>query len=141
MSAPLAALRLVRVAPDDADRDPAPGAWVDVCALEEIVPDTGVCALVGRRQVAVVRVGGGERVHAIDNFDPISRAFVLSRGIVGDKGGVAKICSPIFKQGFDLATGQCLEKADVRVPVYQVRVRGGRVEIGPELPPGDGLAT
>src|SRR5215471_1068211 len=103
--------------------------WMDACALDDVLPDTGVCVLVGRRQIAVVRVGEGADVYAIDNFDPFSKAFVLSRGIVGDKGGVPKIASPIYKQGFDLRTGQCLDDAAVRVPVYPVRVRDGRIEI------------
>ncbi len=102
--------------------------WVDVCALDEIVPDTGVCALVGAQQIAIVRVGE-DRVFALDNFDPFAKAFVLSRGIVGDKNGVPKIASPIYKQGFDLRTGQCLDDATVRIPIYETRVRGGRVEV------------
>jgi nitrite reductase (NADH) small subunit len=103
--------------------------WVDVCGLDDIVPDTGVCALVGGRQIAIVRVGEGDRLYAISNFDPFSKAFVLARGIVGDKGGVPKIASPIYKQGFDLRSGQCLEDPNVRVPTYAVRVRNGRIEV------------
>ena len=111
-----------------------PGAWEDadwtaVCELEDIVPDTGVCALIAGRQIAVVRVGEGDRVYAIDNFDPFSNAFVISRGIVGDRNGVPKIASPIFKQNFSLLTGQCLDKPEVSIPVYPVRVRHGRVEL------------
>ncbi len=115
----------------------APGAeaerWIDVCALDEIVPDTGVCALVGARQIALVRVGGGA-VYAIDNFDPFSRAFVLSRGIVGDKGGVPVIASPIYKQSFDLTSGRCLDDAAVHLRIFRARVRGGRVEVCDEEP-------
>ena len=103
--------------------------WADVCALDEVVPDTGVCALVGDRQIAIVRVGGGERIFAVDNFDPFAKAFVLSRGIVGDKSGVAKIASPIFKQSFDLRTGRCLDEPSIAVPVWPARVRDGRVEV------------
>ena len=103
--------------------------WTDICALEDIVPDTGVCALLGKRQVALFRVGSGNQVYALSNFDPISKAFVLARGIVGDKGGIPKVASPVFKQSFDLRTGQCLDEADVRVPCFEARVRGGRVEL------------
>jgi nitrite reductase (NADH) small subunit len=103
--------------------------WTDVCALDDIVPDTGVCALLGERQVAVVRVGWGEEVYALDNFDPVAKAFVLSRGIVGDAGGIVKIASPITKRAFDLRTGRCLDEASVSVPVFDVRVREGRVEV------------
>ncbi|CAN98663.1 MULTISPECIES: nitrite reductase small subunit NirD [Sorangium] len=103
--------------------------WVDVCGVEDIIPNTGVCALVGKRQIALVRVGEGEEVYAISNFDPFSKAFVLSRGIVGDKGGVPKIASPIYKQNFDLRSGRCLDDPGVSIPVYPLRIRDGRVEI------------
>lgn len=106
-----------------------PGGWVAACALDEIVPDTGVCALIDGQQVALVRVGCGEQVYALGNFDPFSEAFVLSRGIVGDRAGVPKIASPIYKQSFDLRTGQCLDDPSVAVPVWAVRVREGRVEV------------
>jgi nitrite reductase (NADH) small subunit len=103
--------------------------WTPVCSLDDIVPDTGVCALVGDRQIALVRVGEGDQVYAIDNFDPFSKAFVISRGIVGDKNGVPKIASPIFKQSFSLLSGQCLDQPSVSIPTYAVRVRDGAVEL------------
>jgi nitrite reductase (NADH) small subunit len=108
--------------------------WHPVCDLADIVPDTGVCALIGDEQIAIVRVGEGEDVYAISNFDPFSEAFVLARGIVGDKGGIAKIASPIYKQNFDLRTGQCLDDAAVVIPVWPARVRAGRVEIQVRAP-------
>lgn len=108
-------------------RHPSPARWVDVCALDDIVPDTGVCALVGGRQVAIVRAG--DRLYAVDNFDPFAKAFVLSRGIVGDRDGVPKLASPIYKQSFDLTTGVCLDDPSVRIAVYPVRLRDGRVEV------------
>ena len=110
--------------------------WEDVCALEDIVPWTGVCALVGGRQVAVVRTP--DAVYAIGNLDPFSKAQVLSRGIVGDRGGIPKIASPIFKQTFDLRTGKCLDKPEVRVPTHEVRVERGRILVHREpRPPGE----
>ena len=103
--------------------------WIDVCALDDVTPDTGVAALVGGRQIAIVRVGDGDEVYAVDNFDPFSKAYVLSRGIVGDHGGVPKIASPIYKQSFDLRSGVCLDDPSVSIEVYSVRVRDGRVEV------------
>ena len=103
--------------------------WQVVCALDDIVPDTGVCALVRGEQIALVRVGAGDVVYALGNFDPFSKAFVLARGIVGDKGGVAKIASPLYKQSFDLRTGICLDDPSVAVPVWPARVRDGQVEV------------
>jgi nitrite reductase (NADH) small subunit len=105
---------------------PAHGGWVAVCRLEDIVPNTGVCALVGGRQVAVFRLDD-DRVYALSNHDPFSRANVLSRGIVGDLKGEAVVASPVYKQHFSLATGQCLEDPAVRVPAFPARVENGAV--------------
>ncbi len=96
-----------------------------VCRLEDIVPETGVAALVGGEQVAVFRVG--QDVYAIGNRDPFSRANVLSRGIVGDLKGELVVASPVYKQHFSLATGRCLEDDSVAVPVYPARVEEGFV--------------
>ncbi|MBC8132821.1 MAG: nitrite reductase (NAD(P)H) small subunit, partial [Deltaproteobacteria bacterium] len=77
-------------------------AWIDVCAVDDIVPDCGAPALVDGKQIALIRVGDGNEIYALSNFDPFSEAFVIARGIVGDRGGHRKIASPIFKQNFDL---------------------------------------
>ena len=99
---------------------------VVVCRLADIVPNTGVCALVGGRQVAIFRLDD-DSVYAIDNYDPFSRANVLSRGIVGDLKGELVVASPVYKQHFSLATGQCLEDPGVRVAVYPARTEGDTV--------------
>jgi nitrite reductase (NADH) small subunit len=104
-------------------------AWTDVCPLADIWPDSGVAALLDGRQIALVRVGDGDQVYALSNFDPFSEAFVIARGIVGDRAGRPKIASPIFKQSFDLATGACLDDPTVSLPTFPVRVREGRIEV------------
>src|SRR4051812_1253697 len=98
-----------------------------LCPLDAILPDTGVCALVNGRQIAIFRVN--DRVYAIDNFDPFSKANVLSRGIVGDLKGELVVASPVYKQHFSLVSGQCLEDAEVRVAVYPVTVEDGYVVV------------
>jgi assimilatory nitrate reductase catalytic subunit len=101
-----------------------------VCRLEDIVPETGVCALVGGEQVAVFRLNQDD-VYAVGNHDPFSRANVLSRGIVGDLGGDVVVASPVYKQHFSLLTGRCIEDASVRIPVYAARVEQGWVLVEP----------
>jgi nitrite reductase (NADH) small subunit len=61
---------------------------------------------------------------------------VLSRGIVGDKDGVPKIASPIYKQSFDLRSGVCLDDPSVSIAVFAVRVRDGRIELAGEAAHG-----
>ncbi|PSB23412.1 nitrite reductase (NAD(P)H) small subunit [filamentous cyanobacterium Phorm 46] len=103
--------------------------WVDVCSLDAIAPYTGVCALVAGQQVAVFRAGNGDEVYGLSNYDPFSKAFVLSRGLVGDRNGTLKVASPIYKQNFSLATGQCLDDETVTIPTFTVRVVASRVQV------------
>ncbi|WP_183730140.1 MULTISPECIES: nitrite reductase small subunit NirD [Paraburkholderia] len=102
--------------------------WVPVCQLDDIVPNTGVCALVNGEQVAVFHVDdGAARVFAIGNYDPNSQAAVLSRGLVGSLGERIVVASPIYKHHFDLATGECLEEPRSSVNAYAARVENGQV--------------
>ena len=104
------------------------GIWTDICAVDDIIPNTGVGALLARRQIAVVRFGR-DQVFAVSNFDPFSKAMVIARGIVGDAKGIPKITSPVYKQGFDLRTGQCLDDPSVKLPIYATRIVAGRVQV------------
>ena len=105
--------------------------WTAICALDQIVPNTGVCALFAGKQVAVFHVAGAEqRVFAIGNVDPNSSASVLSRGIVGNLGERIVVASPIYKHHFDLATGECLEAPEHSVASYRARIEGGKVWVG-----------
>ena len=101
-------------------------AYVPVCSVDDILPDTGVCALLEGRHVAVVRIGA-DRFHAIDNVDPKSGASVLARGLVGNLGERVVVASPLYKNHFDLATGECLEAPEQSVRAHAVKVDGGRV--------------
>jgi len=105
--------------------------WTYVCKLNDIVPNTGVCAKVADRQVAVFRLvsidGEEEGVFAIDNIDKKSGASVMSRGIVGDLGGEVVVAAPVYKQHIVLSTGACLEDAALSVDAFDVRVADGMV--------------
>ena len=115
--------------PPTAPAQRAARTWVDVCPFDDLVPDRGVCALVSGRQVAVFRVAPDDQLFAIANRDPFSGANVLSRGIVGSKGGTPKVASPMYKQCFDLRTGACLDDPGVSVPTFAVRRRGRMVQV------------
>ncbi len=108
--------------------------WTRVCRLDELTPGRGAVARVRGDQVAVFRVrtsDDADEVFALGNLDPFSGARVLSRGIVGDAGGIPKVASPVYKQGFDLRTGACLDDPAVSVPCYPVTVSDdGWVSVG-----------
>ena len=105
--------------------------WVDVCALDDLTPNTGVGALIEHQQIAIFRVGAEKRVYALSNQDPFSQAFVMSRGIIGDLQGERVVASPIYKQHFSLATGRCLEDKDQKLLVFPSKIENGRVWISP----------
>ena len=89
-----------------------------VCPLDRLEPERGVAALVdGRRWRCSAPT---TELYAVDNLDPFSGAYVLSRGIVGSRGGAPTVASPLHKQVFDLRTGRCLDLPG-RVPCRPVR--------------------
>ena len=102
--------------------------WNTVCTVDDILPNTGVCALVEDRHVAVFRVGETD-FYAIDNVDPKSGASVLSRGLVGNLGEQVVVASPLYKNHFNLATGACLEAPEYSVHAHSVSIEDGRVRV------------
>jgi nitrite reductase (NADH) small subunit len=103
--------------------------WKNVCSADDLQPDSGVCALVGVQQVAIFYMAKERAVYALHNYDPIGKANVLSRGVIGDIKGEPVVASPLYKQHFSLKTGRCLEDEQAVVPVYPVRILNGRVEV------------
>ncbi len=100
-------------------------AWFDACAIDQILPNTGVACLIAGRQIALFRVG--DAVFGIDNYDPFSRANVIARGIVGSRAGQLKVASPMYKQSFSLETGACFDDPSVCLETFPVRISEGRV--------------
>lgn len=99
-----------------------------VCSEEDLIKDSGVCALINNEQIAIFYLPRTEqKVFAIGNYDPIGKANVLSRGIVGDVDGHIVVASPLYKQHFKLDSGECLEDSEVRVPVYKVELNQSKV--------------
>ena len=94
--------------------------WIKVCKTDDILPNSGVAALVSGLQIAIFRLQS--EFYAISDYDPFSGAYVLSRGIVGDRAGVIKVSSPIYKQSFNLLTGECFDDPTVKLPTYPVQV-------------------
>ncbi|MDN5917566.1 MAG: nitrite reductase small subunit NirD [Pseudonocardia sp.] len=103
--------------------------WLHVCPMDRLQPGRGAAVLVGDVQVAVFRMEG-DVLHAVGNVDPYTGAAVISRGIVGDRGGVPTVASPVHKQAFGLDDGRCLDDPTVALGVYQTRVHGADLQIG-----------
>jgi nitrite reductase (NADH) small subunit len=121
---------------------PRPTRWERACRLADLFPERGAAALFGEVQVALFRLPAdpdhGEQVYAVQNLDPFSGAYVMSRGIVGTRAGVPTVASPVYKQVFSLVTGECLVAADKTpkdglppdLTTYEVEIRNGEIHVG-----------
>jgi nitrite reductase (NADH) small subunit len=106
--------------------------WTQACRLDYLIPGRGVAVLLrGGRQAALFLLADG-LLYAVGNIDPIGRAAVMSRGIVGDRGGIPVVASPLLKQAFSLIDGRCLDDDSAALPVYAVRVDDGIVSVSNE---------
>ena len=104
------------------------GQWASVCSESDLIADIGICVLFNGEQVALFKERKSGKIYAISNYDPIGKANVLSRGILGSIGGRLVVASPLYKQHFCLETGQCLESEEA-IKTYKVRVLEGRIQI------------
>jgi nitrite reductase (NADH) small subunit len=107
--------------------------WQPVCRLAELEVERGATALVHGQALAIFRTHD-DTVYALGNHDPFARASVLARGIVGSRGDVPFVASPMHKHAFDLRTGRCLDDEHAAVPAYAVQVVEGVVLVGHRLP-------
>jgi|SRR5690554_6109279 len=103
--------------------------WVKVCEERDLLADTGICALVNNQQVAIFKSRRLDEIFAISNYDPIGDANILSRGIIGSIGEAVVVASPLYKQHFNLRTGDCLEQPEHKLAVYSVRTQDGWIEV------------
>lgn len=106
----------------------AGNGWVTVCDRSLLTPGRGAAALLPDGRQVALSVDRAGRTYAIDNRDPFTGAYVLSRGLVGSDGGQPFVdggqpfvASPLLKKRFDLATSACLDDDEVSVPVFEVR--------------------
>lgn len=102
-------------------------SWETLCSYDDIPDSTGAAALVEGHQIALFKVKG--ELYAIDNFDPFSKANVLSRGIIGSLKDEICVASPLYKQHFVLATGRCIEDETMNVRSYPVRCIDNKIEL------------
>lgn len=94
---------------------------ITLCRQSDLIPNSGICAEVEGQQIALFYLPSETpQIYAIGNWDPIGKANVLSRGMVGDIAGRLVVASPLYKQHFDLLTGACLEDDQTSVAVFSV---------------------
>lgn len=111
--------------------------WVQVGTADDFPLDGGATIKYGRSQIAVFNFSSRGEWYATQNMCPHRKAFVLSRGMIGDAAGTPKVACPLHKKTFSLKTGQSLQEEDYSIRTFPVKVEQGGVYL--ELPPTEVL--
>jgi len=110
-----------------------PHTWVQVGKVQDFPYNGGATIKYGKVQIAVFNFTNRDAWYACQQMCPHKKAFVLSRGILGDANGSPKIACPLHKKTFALDSGTCLSGDDYAVQIFPVKVEGDDVYL--ELPP------
>ena len=112
-------------------------AWMEVGTADDFPLDGGATIKYGGVQIAVFNFSSRGEWYASQQMCPHKKAFVLSRGILGDAGGTPKIACPLHKKTFSLESGASLSGEDYGLQVFPVKVENGKVYL--HLPPPEVL--
>ena len=106
--------------------------WTGVCELDDIPDGRGLPVTVKGTEVA--RMRDGDAVFGVGNLCP-HRGGQIGDGTVEDGRAIC----PLHSWDFDLRTGISPFNPEDRIPTYEVRVRGDRVEVNADsVPRGPG---
>ena len=118
---------------DSHSLEPAATEWVDVGHVSDFPIDGGATIKRGKVQIAVFNFTSRGEWYASQNMCPHRKAFVLSRGMLGDAAGIPKVACPMHKKTFSLEDGTSLQGEEYSIRTFPVRIAGDRVLL--ELPP------
>lgn len=136
---PLGQLTMLNGKTLDETEEEAEESWLRVGSAMEFPANGGATIKHGHAQIAVFNFASREEWYATDNMCPHKQEFALSRGIIGDTGGVPKVACPFHKKNFSLQDGSCLSGEEYAIRTYPVKVEDGDVFL--LLPPSEELAV
>ncbi|CAM2790272.1 nitrite reductase (NAD(P)H) small subunit [Skermania piniformis] len=100
--------------------------WVTVCPLDQLIPGRGVAVrLSGGRKISLFRLDDGT-LCAVGDVEPSVRP-ISARAVAGACPGEPIVVAAVAT--FSLIDGRCLTDPTRSVPVYDVRVDAGIVEV------------
>jgi nitrite reductase (NADH) large subunit len=111
--------------------------WVKVGNVSDFPHNGGATIKYGKVQIAVFNFTSQGEWYACQQMCPHKKAFVLSRGIIGDMKGTPKVACPLHKKNFSLVSGECLTGGDYSVQTFPAKVEGEEVFL--DLPPTEVL--
>lgn len=103
--------------------------WNTICNESDLTPGVGICALHQGQQVAIFKSQDGATLYAVSNFDPVGEANVMSRGLIGSTGDAVYVASPLYKERYNLETGECLDNEELSLKTFSVRAEEGAIQL------------
>lgn len=104
--------------------------WFKAASLTEFPENGGLCVKYKDKQIAVFNFTRKSQWYACQNLCPHKMEMVLSRGMIGDDGGIAKVACPMHKKTFSLETGENLNGELPSIATYPVKIENNFVYIG-----------
>lgn len=104
--------------------------WFKAASVNDFPKDGGACVKYKDKQIAVYNYKRTQTWYACQNLCPHKLEMVLSRGMIGDQGGIPKVACPMHKKTFSLETGENLNGNLEAIATYPVKVEDNIVYIG-----------
>ncbi|MEM6805431.1 MAG: nitrite reductase small subunit NirD [Bacteroidota bacterium] len=106
------------------------GHWYKAASVDAFPENAGACIKYKGMQIAVFNFSRKSSWYACQNLCPHKLEMVLSRGLLGDDGGIPKVACPLHKRTFSLETGENLNGEEDPIAVFPVKIEAGYVYIG-----------
>ncbi|WP_318312643.1 nitrite reductase small subunit NirD [Flagellimonas crocea] len=104
--------------------------WFKACSVDDIPENGGACIKYKNKQIAVYHYKRKKTWYACQNLCPHKMEMVLSRGMLGDADGIAKVACPMHKKTFSLESGENLNGDLPAIAIYPLKIEDGFVYIG-----------
>ena len=104
--------------------------WFRVGNVNDFPENGGACIKYKDKQIAVYNFTRKNKWYACQNLCPHKMEMVLSRGMIGDVEGIAKVACPMHKKTFSLEDGSNLNGDDYQIAIYPVKIEDENVYIG-----------
>jgi nitrite reductase (NADH) small subunit len=104
--------------------------WFKAAHVSSFPENAGACVKYNDKQIAVFNHTLKNEWFATQNLCPHKNEMALSRGLIGDKEGEAKVACPFHKKTYSLKTGKCFGDSLYKIDVYPVKIIDQYVYIG-----------
>lgn len=104
--------------------------WYKAAKVNDFPKNGGACIKYKEKRIAVFNFERKGKWFACQNICPHKMEMVLSRGMIGDQGGIPKVACPLHKSTFSLETGENLNGDLESIATYPVKIEGDYIYIG-----------